>query len=261
MKLSRDNISPRKKYKAIMLDVDGTIMTNQRYGKPSQAVIDALNKASEHLYVGLATSRPRKDLFPIIGGINLSGYSIITGGSQIINTKTKKIIWEQPIDVKDVRAVCKILEKNTKNPFWLNTGEEDIFFPPGPIPKKTLQIYIHDKYTNEIADAYIEKISHIPGIGVHKVPSWDKGCFDIIVTHALATKQHGILEVAKLLGITTDEIIGVGDGYNDFPLLMACGLKVAMGNAVDDLKAIADYIAPSVDDDGVADVIQKFVLN
>jgi len=63
------------------------------------------------------------------------------------------------------------------------------------------------------------------------------------------------------LKISREEIIGIGDHYNDFPLLMACGLKVAMGNAVDDLKAIADYIAPSVEKDGVADVIDRFVLN
>jgi hydroxymethylpyrimidine pyrophosphatase-like HAD family hydrolase len=55
-------------------------------------------------------------------------------------------------------------------------------------------------------------------------------------------------------------MIGVGDGYNDFPLLEACGLKVAMGNALEDLKGIADYIAPSVDEDGVANVIEKFIL-
>ena len=67
--------------------------------------------------------------------------------------------------------------------------------------------------------------------------------------------------VANLLKIKTTEIIGVGDGYNDFPMLLACGLKVAMDNANDDLKAIADYIAPSVDDDGVADVIEKYILN
>jgi hydroxymethylpyrimidine pyrophosphatase-like HAD family hydrolase len=41
---------------------------------------------------------------------------------------------------------------------------------------------------------------------------------------------------------------------------MACGLKVAMGNAVADVKAIANYIAPSVEEDGIADVIEKFVL-
>ena len=52
----------------------------------------------------------------------------------------------------------------------------------------------------------------------------------------------------------------MGDGYNDFPLLMACGLKIAMGNAVPELKAIADFIAPSVEEDGVATVIEKFIL-
>jgi len=66
--------------------------------------------------------------------------------------------------------------------------------------------------------------------------------------------------VAEILGIKTDEIIAVGDGYNDFPFLMACGLKVAMGNAVPELKAIADYIAPSVDEDGIVDVIERFIL-
>ena len=41
---------------------------------------------------------------------------------------------------------------------------------------------------------------------------------------------------------------------------MACGLKIAMGNAVPELKAIADFIAPTVEEDGVATVIEKFVL-
>ena len=55
-------------------------------------------------------------------------------------------------------------------------------------------------------------------------------------------------------------MIGIGDGYNDFPLLMACGLKIAMGNAVEDLKAIADFIVPSVEQDGVAHAINRFIL-
>ena len=50
----------------------------------------------------------------------------------------------------------------------------------------------------------------------------------------------------------------MGDGYNDFSLLMACGLKVAMGNAVEELKSIADYIAPTVENDGLSNVIAKY---
>jgi hypothetical protein len=81
----------------------------------------------------------------------------------------------------------------------------------------------------------------------------------INITDALASKLHGVVEVARMLHIKTEDIIGVGDGYVDFPLLMACGLKIAMGNAVPELKAIADFIAPTVDEDGVAVVIDKFI--
>ena len=71
---------------------------------------------------------------------------------------------------------------------------------------------------------------------------------------------EGAASIAKKLGISRKEIIACGDGYNDYPLLMAAGLKVAMGNAISDLKEIADYIAPPVQKDGVADVIEKFIL-
>ena len=91
------------------------------------------------------------------------------------------------------------------------------------------------------------------------IASKDKNLVDCYFSHAEATKQHAVLKYAELMGIKTEEIIGIGDGYNDFALLMACGLKVAMGNAVADVKAIADYIAPSVDDDGIADIIEKFI--
>jgi len=63
-----------------------------------------------------------------------------------------------------------------------------------------------------------------------------------------------------MVKIKPQEIIGVGDGPNDYPLLMGSGFKVAMGNAVPELKEIADFIAPSVEEDGVATVIEKFVL-
>lgn len=64
--------------------------------------------------------------------------------------------------------------------------------------------------------------------------------------------------MARILGTQTTEIVGVGDSYNGIPLLQGCGLKIAMGNAVEELKVEADYIAPSVDNDGLVDVIEKY---
>lgn len=254
------SLPARKRYKTLILDVDGTIMPNQKHAMPSQKVVDAISKASKILHVGVATARPLKHVSHIINHLSLSGYSIINSGAQIVDTTSKKILWEQPILQQDAKKVCDILQKIMPVPFLLNDGINDFFLPQSPIPKKVVQIYISAKLTNQLADAYIEKVSHIPTIAAHKVPSWDKGYYDILIGHALATKQHGIFEIAKLLGIETHDMIGVGEGYNDFPLLMACGLKIAMGNAVGELKAIADYVAPPVEKDGVVDIIERFIL-
>ena len=124
-----------------------------------------------------------------------------------------------------------------------------------------LTIFING-ITDVEADELMSALSNIPNVAVHKMPAMKiEGRFGIEATDALATKLHGIVELQKILGVTKEETIGVGDSYNDFPLLMASGLKIAMGNAVPELKAIADFIAPSVEEDGVATVIEKFILS
>ncbi|HZQ29987.1 MAG TPA: HAD family hydrolase [Patescibacteria group bacterium] len=245
------------KYKALILDVDGTLM-NGRYATPSKRVIRAIYKASKILHVGLATSRPIFDLKNIFTHLKLSGPSIISGGCEIVDYKTKKVLWEKTMLQKDIKSVLKIAKPFNLQLFILE-GDKDFLLTDSYVPKRPLHLWAPN-LEESVADDFITKVSHIPTISTHKLVSWKEAKADILVTHSQATKQHGILEIAKILGIKTHEIIGVGDGYNDFPLLMACGLKVAMGNAVPDLKAIADYIAPTVEEDGVADVIERFVL-
>jgi HAD superfamily hydrolase (TIGR01484 family) len=246
-----------KKYKAIILDVDGTTIPNSRDGMPSPRVENAINKASEIVHVGIATGRPYFGVKHILKHLKLSGPSILSGGSQIIDAPTGKILWEQPLNKDDVEKVGTILLPF--KPFFTD-GKKDFTFGKENVPSKVLEMAIQSVSPKD-AEKVVKEVSQIPTVVIHTVKSWDKGKIDVLITHALATKQHGIFEVAKILGIDTYDIIGVGDGGNDLPLLMACGLKVAMGNARDELKEIADYIAPSVDKDGVADVIEKFILN
>ena len=248
----------RKKYKALILDVDGTLVPNRRDGMPSKRVTEAIAKASKILHVGIATSRPYLVLSHIVDHLKLSGPSIIIGGAQIIDTTSKKILFEQPLLEEDVFKVAKILDKSHAQIIVYDQGK-NLILTKSYKPNNPLHLWLH-KHSPKMADMYINKLSHISTIYIYKLPSWKKGKIDIGISHAYATKQHAILEVAKILKIETHDIIAVGDGYNDFPLLMACGLKVAMGNAVDELKEIADYIAPSVEEDGVVDVIEKFIL-
>lgn len=246
------------KYKALMIDVDGTLIPNKRDGIPSQKVIKAVKKAAKKLHVGLATSRPSFMIDYILDNFQLTGPSIINSGSEIIDTTTRKVIWQQPLLLEDVQTIKQYVIENKLKAF-VNDTDKDYVLDYSYKPSKTLQIFFVSPPV-DVVEKIIADLSDIATIAIHKVPSFAKGKVSILITHATATKQHGIFEVAKILGIETHEIIGIGDGYNDFPLLMACGLKVAMGNAVDDLKAIADYVAPPVDEDGVADVINRFVL-
>lgn len=239
-----------------MIDVDGTLIPNKIDGIPSPKVIQAVKKASKKLHVGLATSRPTFMIDYILDQLPLTGPSIINSGSQILDTTTGKIVWEQPMLQEDVETVKAYIIKHKLKAFG-NSIDKDFIIDESYKASKTLQIFM---IAPEDVDKIISDLSDIPTLALHKVPSFTHEKVSLLITHVGATKQHGIFEVAKILGIETNEIIGIGDGYNDFPLLMACGLKVAMGNAVDDLKAIADYIAPSVDEDGVADVINRFVL-
>lgn len=249
----------KKQYKAIMLDLDGTTIPNHPKGAPSQKVIDAIAKASKKIHVGIVTGRPFFYSKHIMHALSLNGPCIVSGGSQIVDIKTEKILWERPIATAEVDAIYERLQK---------LGVESLFQKSNTLGKDVASSYVQNAEATsisiqakpEIIEEAVKSLRDINDIVFHRMPGWEKDKIWLQISHSEATKQHGIFECAKILKINTHEIIGVGDGGNDFPLLMACGLKVAMGNAVDELKEIADYVAPTVDNDGVADVIEKFVL-
>uniref|UniRef100_UPI000B197650 HAD hydrolase family protein n=1 Tax=Paenibacillus dakarensis TaxID=1527293 RepID=UPI000B197650 len=74
------------------------------------------------------------------------------------------------------------------------------------------------------------------------------------------TKESGMLEVCNMLGIPMSEVIAMGDSENDVKLLKAAGLGVAMGNAGEHIKSIADVVTATNNEDGVAQAIKKYVF-
>ena len=78
------------------------------------------------------------------------------------------------------------------------------------------------------------------------------------ITSATADKARGIRAMADYLGFDISETMAFGDGGNDRPMLCAAGIGVAMGNAVDEVKAHADYVTSTVDEDGVWNALRHF---
>lgn len=73
-----------------------------------------------------------------------------------------------------------------------------------------------------------------------------------MIMHKEAKKINGILQIASEFNISKNEIIAFGDDTNDKEMLLNCGLSVAMGNAIEDIKISTDYICDINDNDGVA---------
>lgn len=262
MKSSTSKSRQRKKYKALVLDVDGTVVKNNLTAMPSKKVKKAIRKAHKVTTVILATSRPHFHTARILEDLEISSPCIFMGGAQIFDPKSKEMLWEKTIEIKDINKIFKIIKSlnveitddGTNKPQRNEKVKQAEYKNTGPA-----QFWIY-ALELKVALNLMEKLSRIPTIAVVKVPSWKQGKTGVVITHAKASKKHALQVTAKTLGISTSEIIAVGDGHNDIPLLMACGLKIAMGNANEELKKIADFVAPSVDEDGVATVIEKFVL-
>ncbi|MBC7336377.1 MAG: HAD-IIB family hydrolase, partial [Clostridia bacterium] len=78
--------------------------------------------------------------------------------------------------------------------------------------------------------------------------------------HPEATKGKGLAAVAAYLGILREEVMAIGDSYNDLEMFRYAGFAVAMGNARPEIKAAAHYVAASNEEDGVARVLEEFIL-
>jgi len=247
------------KYKALFLDLDGTTVPLGST-TPSLRVIEAITRAHTKINICIATGRPLNISKPIIHQLHVTSLCSVHDATQIYDPIKDIVVDTVPLAHEFADKVIRIFKNYNLPKIYVEAGVKVSLYIGEAWPKDLSDIAVED-LTENLADKLISELSKISGIAIHKNVSFKKGYYWVSVVSEQATKLHAVVRLAELLGVNTKEIIGIGDSYNDFPLLEACGLKIAMGNAVPELKAIADFIAPSVEDDGVATIIDKFILN
>lgn len=254
------------KYKALMLDVDGTVIPYIYDAIPTTKVKEAIHKAIKvGVHVCLVTGRSHPSTTRILHALGISkGYIVVDGGALVYDLEKEKPLYQQYLADADIRKIITIFQERNI-PFYIKDkeglkqrGDNFELYKNGDPLTAISMIFTQEEFSLDETHAIMKLISS-PTINIVRSRHAEPDKYSFNITHAKATKLHGIEKLQKILGLKREEIIGAGDGYNDFPLLMASGLKIAMGNAVEDLKEIADYIAPSVDKDGVADIIERFV--
>jgi HAD superfamily hydrolase (TIGR01484 family) len=253
------NIKFKHDYKAIMLDVDGTLVTNEYAGKITPKVKQTILKANAKVKVGIASGRPLARVGFIFDELKLKVPCVVGGGTQVVDPRTREILWEQPILKKDLAIIRKTLA-TVPYKVWVVDEVDEVLYNPKLKLKKPLNFFM-SKILEEEADRLIAVLSPLENLALTKVVAYTPGYVSLQITHAKATKQHAIEKVAEILNLHQDQIIGVGDGHNDIPLFKACGFRVAMGDAVPTLKEHADYIAPTCLEDGVAHIFEKFIMS
>lgn len=244
----------------LVFDLDGTAIPQTFDGMPSQKVIDAVAAAKKHCHVSIATGRPYSYAKHILEKLGIEDLCILSGGSCLYSCATNEYVWKQQLDIPLLEEALYKLKN-------FNIREVEDTVQVGHVsfhqyhPTGTIDLVCLYAVTKEESREIVAIVNETKGLVAHAMGSWTIGTYDVHITHELATKKHALQSLLARLNVDHKNVMVVGDGGNDIPLFELAGLKVAMGNGAEDLKAIADWVAPSVDDDGLAVAIEKYILS
>ena len=247
-------------YKLLALDIDSTIVKDGEIYSTSR-VYDAIQKASKKINISLVTARSKTDSQVMIDHLKLnSSYHALENGAKIVNPKGE-VEYDLHIPHSEVQQILDISKEYYEDVGFCidNHWNNDLEHPVDQIVNG-LSFICHNPENAYIVAAEIEKLEN--NYAVYPGRHWSNlnwGC--VLIFHKDATKGKGMGYIQRKLNIKVEETIAVGDGATDTSMFEYAGLKVAMGNGEQTLKEKADIIAPSVNDDGLAEIIEKYVLN
>lgn len=250
--------------KLIFADVDGTLIepTTKEAPYPSTGLVQTVKQLHDKgIIFCLATARSLSSVINLVEGLQLAGPVIFDNGARIYDCREKKYLKELYLGKDKVEAVERIIKEIAVNEKMIIVDDNERLTEISRIKKwKVTKMIVLGIYP-ELADRLYNKLSAIKGIAVTKSISGSGGKSESIhITDSGATKANGVNYIAGLLNVKKNEIMGIGDSYNDLEMLLACGLKVAMGNSIPRILKIADYIAPDYANNGVVETLKKIVL-
>ncbi len=277
----------QKMIKLLALDVDGTLFNTD--GKVTAASIEAIQKAQEKgVQVVLASGRDYEGLpWDQLKDVSID-YVLTCNGAAIYRTRDRECLREECLDKEQMIPVFEfILSREVYLSVFINGANytptqcfpyvEHMELPDyvkhnlstkinrmedmigylkehdASIQKATLNFQFREgEYFNrEEVKNYLEACPNINLV--------DGGFSNLEFTKAGVSKATGLHMLAEYLGVPMEQVLAVGDSGNDVEMLQAAGIGVAMGNALDSVKAVANDVTRTNDEDGVAAVIEKYI--
>lgn len=266
-------------YEIIALDIDGTLVNSKK--EITDATYNALiNLQKAGKTVVLASGRPIQGIMPYAEKLQLNkynGYVLAYNGGCVYNVATQEKVFSKNLPLQYIPEICDIIKSkgvtiNTYHKDKIISGNKinDYSYIERDIVKMDME-FVEDfaGYVNfdinkcliagdpkEILELEeIFKARFDGALGVFRSED-----FFLEVVPLGIDKAESMEVLLKSLDLTKDQCIACGDGYNDVTMIRYAGLGVAMENANQDVKDVADYITVSNDQNGVARVVEKFMM-
>lgn len=266
-------------YKMIALDLDGTLTNSEK--KISPRTKDALMKAQEQgVTLVLASGRPLYGIMPLALELQLKehdGYILAYNGGKIIECRTGTVIFQNSLTQDRSRMVIRAAECAgtdilSYDEEWIVTNNR---FSPYAVEESRInrlelkQIDDLSGWVHGLVPKFI-LLGHPDDLAVKEplVKRWlgqdfsiyrSAGFFLEVMPRGI-DKARSLEQLLRQLKLHPESLVACGDGYNDLSMIDYAGLGVVMANGVDSLKEHADFITDSNDEDGIARVVEQFIL-
>lgn len=255
-------------YKLLLFDLDGTLLRSDK--TISTYTLQTLQKCREKgLLIGVSTSRSEQNSLTFIDTLNPD--ILITSGGALVKycgayVFTAEFTAEETCAfIRAARDLCgddcEITVDTINAHYWnykinplsYDSTWGDVIYPDyDHFTEKALKICVQTT-DPQIAKTLVQKFPNCDCIKFADI-DWYK------FTKKDATKENAILKLCEACHLSPDEIIAFGDDLPDVGMLKMCGLGIAMGNALDEVKDAADLTIKSNDEDGIAKFLTEYLL-
>lgn len=268
------------KYKLLVLDLDGTL-TNTRKEVTEHTRTTLIKAQEQGLKIVLASGRPTYGIAPLANLLQLDkyeGYVLSYNGGEIIDWKTGELLYKNLLNPE---VLPYLYQCANDNHFAIVTYDGEYVLTEYPddeyVLKEALLNVMKIKKVNNFLKAVQHPIAKCLIVGEPtRLAVLEKEMYNHLhdrmgvfrsepyfleLVPKGIDKAQSLAVLLKEIGMTKNEMIAVGDGFNDLSMIKYAGLGVAMSNAQEVVKENADFITLSNEEDGVAHVVEKFILS
>ncbi len=257
------------KARAVFFDIDGTLVSFHTHRVPPSACHAIRQLRAQGIKVFIATGRHLAAINNL-GDLEFDGYVTLNGGLCYAG-KERVAIYKRPILHEDVCALLDYLDRHPIPCVFVREHDMCLNFSDGRVDEVFRMLDFIEVPTGDLrAKADKEVMQFIAFFGQEeegelmeclphcRATRWFHTFSDIVPEET--SKAEGIRRLCGFYGIGLEEVVAFGDGGNDVEMLRGVELGIAMGNAGEEVKAVADYVTSSVDDDGVYRALCHFGL-